>query len=291
MSQAPHESINVPSADIGTYTLLSLSPLFLPAPPIEIGNDQHPPQSTQKLAPHGTSDVVDGSGPIFSMYMEMATEEDKKMVENWKADADGILIFVSLSSNLMHHTDSMVIDWFILRCCCVVDLSVHPGHSTEPAGHLQFLPCKHLSGYCRPKSIQRFEFPPCFPTAVHSTKLCSLGERSLVLESGDQPYLCSSCDLVAAMGSKIPQGYSVALQSTQASTNSFILRQRSRELSPSVGSRNIAHASPHFPVLILCRLGCVSIKRQHNDSQAGVIMGRRLYGSLRMHHVDANPSS
>ena len=36
------------------------------------------------------------------MYLEMATEEDKKMVENWKADADGILIFVrrSLPSNL-----------------------------------------------------------------------------------------------------------------------------------------------------------------------------------------------
>ena len=30
------------------------------------------------------------------MYMEMATEEDKKMVEDWKADADGILIFVCL---------------------------------------------------------------------------------------------------------------------------------------------------------------------------------------------------
>ena len=28
------------------------------------------------------------------MYLEMAGEEDKKMVENWKADADGILIFV-----------------------------------------------------------------------------------------------------------------------------------------------------------------------------------------------------
>jgi hypothetical protein len=28
------------------------------------------------------------------MYLEMATEEDKKMVENWKADADGMLIFV-----------------------------------------------------------------------------------------------------------------------------------------------------------------------------------------------------
>ena len=30
------------------------------------------------------------------MYLELATEEDKKMVENWKADADGILIFVRL---------------------------------------------------------------------------------------------------------------------------------------------------------------------------------------------------
>ena len=30
------------------------------------------------------------------MYLERAEEEDKKMVENWKADADGILIFVRL---------------------------------------------------------------------------------------------------------------------------------------------------------------------------------------------------
>ena len=33
------------------------------------------------------------------MYLEMATEEDKMMVKNWKADADGILIFVRLSFN------------------------------------------------------------------------------------------------------------------------------------------------------------------------------------------------
>jgi hypothetical protein len=42
----------------------------------------------------GFSNFVDGSGRIFSMYLEMATEEDKKMAENWKDDADGILIFV-----------------------------------------------------------------------------------------------------------------------------------------------------------------------------------------------------
>ncbi|KAN0139085.1 hypothetical protein V8E53_003087 [Lactarius tabidus] len=63
----------------------------------EIGVDQLP-QSAQNQAPHLGSNFVDGSGQIFSMYLEMATEEDKKMVENWKADADGILIFTGLFS-------------------------------------------------------------------------------------------------------------------------------------------------------------------------------------------------
>ena len=42
------------------------------------------------------------------MYMEIATEEDKKMVEEWKADADGILIFVRLSSKFVLHADSVL---------------------------------------------------------------------------------------------------------------------------------------------------------------------------------------
>ena len=46
--------------------------------------------------PQGITNFSDGSGPIFSMYLDMATEEDKNMAENWKADADGILIFVRL---------------------------------------------------------------------------------------------------------------------------------------------------------------------------------------------------
>ena len=66
----------------------------------------------------------------------MATEEDKKMVESWKADADGILIFVCLSSNLVLHADSMVIDWSLLCCCRNVDLSVNTGYPTESSGHL-----------------------------------------------------------------------------------------------------------------------------------------------------------
>jgi hypothetical protein len=60
------------------------------------GVDRYPPPSAQNRAEPIISNFVDGSGQVFSMYMEMATEEDKKMVENWKADADGILIFVRL---------------------------------------------------------------------------------------------------------------------------------------------------------------------------------------------------
>ncbi|KAN0140480.1 hypothetical protein V8E53_001689 [Lactarius tabidus] len=78
MSRVPHDTINVPNA--------------------EIGDDQYPPPPAQKQASRDASNFVDGSGHIFSMYLEMATEEDKKMVENWKADADGILIFTGLFS-------------------------------------------------------------------------------------------------------------------------------------------------------------------------------------------------
>ena len=61
-----------------------------------LGVGQYPPQLAPNQAPPCVSDFADGSGHIFSMYLEMATEEDKKMVESWKADADGILIFVCL---------------------------------------------------------------------------------------------------------------------------------------------------------------------------------------------------
>ena len=51
------------------------------------------------------------------MYMEMAEEEDKKMVESWKADAEGILVFVRycLLAPLGALPYSSVVDWLILE--------------------------------------------------------------------------------------------------------------------------------------------------------------------------------
>ncbi|KAH9046756.1 hypothetical protein EDB84DRAFT_1575680 [Lactarius hengduanensis] len=39
------------------------------------------------------SNFVDGSGPLFTIYTDMAEEHDKKQAERWPADTDGILIF------------------------------------------------------------------------------------------------------------------------------------------------------------------------------------------------------
>ena len=133
------------------YSRVTLSLPFSPAP--QTDDPQFQPQSTQSQPPQGLSNFVDGSGPIFSQYLEMAKEEDERMTDNWKADADGIIIFVRHYNILypalhLHQLiDSSFTDRSILSCCRIVDLSVHSGPSTEPTGRLQFLPRQYLSGY------------------------------------------------------------------------------------------------------------------------------------------------
>jgi hypothetical protein len=66
-----------------------------------IANYQHPPNVNE--APEGDSNFSDGSELLFSMYLERADEEDKKMAESWKGDAEGILLFVSAHVSSMHY--------------------------------------------------------------------------------------------------------------------------------------------------------------------------------------------
>jgi hypothetical protein len=62
----------------------------------ETGAHHHRPSPHQYLNEvQRGSNTIDGSWPLFNMYLAMAREEDKTMAESWKADADGILIFVS----------------------------------------------------------------------------------------------------------------------------------------------------------------------------------------------------
>ena len=84
--------------DVGISKTMSLYSCHSHLPPASTdGGNLYPPQSAPAQAPQGASNFSDGSGHIFSMYLDMAKEEDKMMTENWKADAEGILIFVRLS--------------------------------------------------------------------------------------------------------------------------------------------------------------------------------------------------
>ncbi|KAH9958233.1 hypothetical protein BC827DRAFT_1269669 [Russula dissimulans] len=79
MNEAAHEAIN-------------LGNVPLEGPDIGDFPSRYTTISQQEL------NFGDGSGPLFSMYIERAEEEDKKMAESWKADADGILVFTGLFS-------------------------------------------------------------------------------------------------------------------------------------------------------------------------------------------------
>jgi hypothetical protein len=72
------------------------STIITPSSYREILDDQleYPPRA-QTLEQREESNFSDGSGPLFSMYLDRAEEEDKKMAEGWSGDADGILVFVS----------------------------------------------------------------------------------------------------------------------------------------------------------------------------------------------------
>jgi hypothetical protein len=55
---------------------------------------ENPPLPASSGESQAESNYTDGSGALFSMYLNRAEEEDKKAAERWKGDADGILVFV-----------------------------------------------------------------------------------------------------------------------------------------------------------------------------------------------------
>lgn len=62
---------------------------------------ESPPLPASSGEPQAESNYTDGSGALFSMYLNRAEEEDKKAAERWKGDADGILVFVSCFKDLL----------------------------------------------------------------------------------------------------------------------------------------------------------------------------------------------
>jgi hypothetical protein len=65
-------------------------PLSPPAPEPAPAPAPATPSPTKKKSNFG-----DSSGPLFSLYSDIADEEDEEMATRWQQDAKDILIFVS----------------------------------------------------------------------------------------------------------------------------------------------------------------------------------------------------
>ena len=102
------------------------------------GNYRYPsPRLPQSKHLQVDSSLVDGSWPLFNMCLSTAKEEDIAMAESWKADAEGILLFVrayftvrAFEVNSGIHT----VDWPVLCHRCVLALHAHAGPPAKLAG-------------------------------------------------------------------------------------------------------------------------------------------------------------
>ena len=105
------------------------------------GGKHDDPQSTADQPTFG-----DSSGLLFSMYSKAAEDEDNNMVEGWKKDAEGILIFVSpcVGIHIILCMNWNVIDRSILCCSCCTPRCDHPGPETRQSGYLRILSWEHL---------------------------------------------------------------------------------------------------------------------------------------------------
>ena len=226
------------------------------------------------------------------MYLQLAGEEDKKTTENWKGDADGILISVSRHSTwrVSTHIHPEVEDWFILRRRRSIGRGISPGPQAKFPGHLSILPRKHVS------NPRRFEwlpdhYSPHPSKSVHPIfyiNICRVGQLTLVSQFGHQSHMCAFGDVPPAMGASVHEVHSDTIQSTQTSTCPGVFFGGRRETPPSAGTRRATCIAAHisFPVLRAPR--CVPFRYQSYGFQRDDIVDRILYRDIHVHHIDAN---
>lgn len=124
--------------------------------PIQLGscidgdspNDVPQPEALGRTSKPETS-FSDGSGAMFSIYLKTAEEEDTKMTDGWKGDADGILVFVRTRGNalLLRLLTWLPVDWFVLGHRRWFPSCGEPGPSTKLSGHFCLLSRSHIPSH------------------------------------------------------------------------------------------------------------------------------------------------
>lgn len=118
----------------------------------------HSPQFEKDKLSQGESNCDDDrSGPLFSMYVKMAVEEDRIMADSLKADADRVLIFVGAHVfSTLHGLIPEIVVWSVLCSCCSAPYGIDSGPSTRSAGKAYILSGEHLS---TPRRLQQHSCP------------------------------------------------------------------------------------------------------------------------------------
>jgi hypothetical protein len=223
------------------------------------------------------------------MYLDRAKDEDKKMVEGWKDDAEGLLVFVgpcTTSYSFSHNLES--VDWFILGCRCSIARSNPPRYSAEFAGRLNLLLGTNLSATGFPiEWIQNFhpvESVRSLP-AIHPPYSSRMGQRALVPEPGYQSYLRPIGNVATAVGASLSNCCPPTVPAPQASTYSCILCARRRKLARSVDGRSVTNVTPYLPFSLLRRPLRVLVRCQSHHLQRRDRVGRSMRRCVRIPHV------
>ena len=213
------------------------------------------------------------------------------MTENWKGDADGILIFVSryCTSTTSTQIEPESKDWFILRRSCSIRCGIRPGPQAKFPGHLSVLPRKHLSN---PQWLPD-PYTPLTSRSVHvfSTNPCRMGQLTLDSQLAHQSHMRTFGHITPAMGPEVHEGHPDTIQPTQASTDSRVLCGGRRQTSPSLGSRSVACVIAPLSFPLLRRAHCFPFQYQSYGFQGGHIVGRILYRHVYVHHILAGVSA
>jgi hypothetical protein len=89
-------AVGKPSLILLPHQLERLNPIKFVVCTVRADIDNNTATNVPRMRQLSQSEAVyyDASGPLFSVYLQLADEEDTKMAESWKGDADGILVFV-----------------------------------------------------------------------------------------------------------------------------------------------------------------------------------------------------
>src|SRR6267154_1816950 len=153
------------------------------------------------------SNPTHDSEALFSMYLNRVVDNDRGMVESWRADVGAMLTFVGLQTT--PHTSAYnleIVGWSLLCRGRSIACSVYPGSSAELAGHLSLLSRTYLSAI-----FHTAEWVPTFHPvtlvrprpALFPAYIGYLGKRTLVFESCHQSVLRPISDIATAVGTSL----------------------------------------------------------------------------------------